>query len=438
MKLRSLFLASLAAMAMVSCSNDVEGVDNGGVNNEGDKTAIMQLGFSFPKSVTTRATDVATSAESNFTEAVVVIKQDLGVTTRAIPFADFAKGTATGENAVLYVKDRINVYPGNADFYVFLNPSDKLKSNLMATTSANFADLANLSESVAYSNTLDVLEATGGIAESGHFLMSNEKGKVVTKEMVANTTTDVTIKVDRVAAKLVENTEEGKEYSLTTANNKYNQKNLKIHAVFQAYSFSNLQQASYVLHKDGGYAQDLYMPWFKADYSKYIYKDMVGKAKDNLTYCMENINGSIKLDNNKETDNTVTNIVYKAKIFVQGPNDADAVSKTFYVTSDDKLFMSFKEMTDAGLVFQGITENSTVEECLAVGLKKYEDGICYYKAAIKTGADAKVVRNNIYNLSVETVADLGSVVPKPFNDPTLLKLAIEINAWTVNTNDFAL
>lgn len=52
MKLRSLFLAGLAVMAMASCSNDVEGVDN---NVEPTKDAKMQLAITFPQATVTRA-----------------------------------------------------------------------------------------------------------------------------------------------------------------------------------------------------------------------------------------------------------------------------------------------------------------------------------------------------------------------------------------------
>ena len=47
MKLRNLFLAGIAAFAMASCSNEVEGIDNG---DNGTKDAIMQFGISFANS----------------------------------------------------------------------------------------------------------------------------------------------------------------------------------------------------------------------------------------------------------------------------------------------------------------------------------------------------------------------------------------------------
>ena len=56
MKLRSLFLAGLAAMAMVSCSNeDDQIIDNGGVKLE--ENARMQFSIAFPTANSTRALD---------------------------------------------------------------------------------------------------------------------------------------------------------------------------------------------------------------------------------------------------------------------------------------------------------------------------------------------------------------------------------------------
>ena len=58
MKLRSLFLASLAALAMVSCSNENDPAIDGGEANV-EKKALLELGFAFPKTTETRATTEA-------------------------------------------------------------------------------------------------------------------------------------------------------------------------------------------------------------------------------------------------------------------------------------------------------------------------------------------------------------------------------------------
>ena len=52
MKLRSLFLAGLAVMAMASCSNEDDAIVNGGENAA--KDAALQFSIGFPQ--TTRAT----------------------------------------------------------------------------------------------------------------------------------------------------------------------------------------------------------------------------------------------------------------------------------------------------------------------------------------------------------------------------------------------
>ncbi|MEG1161186.1 fimbria major subunit, partial [Bacteroides sp.] len=92
----------------------------------------------------------------------------------------------------------------------------------------------------------------------------------------------------------------------------------------------------------------------------------------------------------------------------------------------------------AGYNFAGITSNSSIKDCLALGLHKYENGICYYVASIKTGDVEKIVRNNSYQLRVSSIAQIGTVLPETIGTSPLLELSVEVNAWTTNLNAFDL
>lgn len=131
---------------------------------------------------------------------------------------------------------------------------------------------------------------------------------------------------------------------------------------------------------------------------------------------------------------TYTNVIYKGEISVNGKVG------TLYITSDNKAFTSVEEMAKAGYNFAGLTESTSIDDCWNnYALRKYDKGVCYYVAKIETaGQGAKIVRNNIYRLKVNSIKGIGSVLPKTFDDPTLLNLKVGIEAWTVNDNAFNL
>ena len=67
---------------------------------------------------------------------------------------------------------------------------------------------------------------------------------------------------------------------------------------------------------------------------------------------------------------------------------------------------------------------------------RYEEGVCYYKADILSNGKAEIVRNNVYKLKVTGIAKLG--LPEPKDEPKLatLKLSVEVEPWTIQTNNF--
>lgn len=413
MKLKSLFLASLALVAMASCSNEESVIDDG--NSSTEKKALMQIGFTFPVSTATRATETATTEESNFTDAVIVINQSQGKTVVTVKKEDFMRGVPSDGKSVLYLKDNIGVYEGEAAIYVYLNASSELKEKIKSDNISSYSDhVINVSN---YSN--DVLEASGNVAEKDKFLMSNANGAPVVKTFVTGVN-GVTVNVDRVVAKLIEMSA-NKQFAVA---NPYSQEEIKV--TLTGYSFAGLQKDTYVLAQNRLIALNLYNT-YNGPTTAYTFKALSDIANEQRTYCLENINNEADLA-------TKTNIIYKAQIKVGNTSEGT----TLYITPDKKLFKSFDDMIQAGYNFAGITSNSTIEDCLALGLHKYENGICYYVASIKTGNIEKIVRNNSYQLKVNSIAQIGSVLPKTIDAPSLLELLVEVNAWTTNLNGFDL
>lgn len=423
MKFRSLFLASLAAMAFASCSNEEEATT--AIDGEvSQKEAIVQFGIAFAASETRVATtgtdEKGVAAENTFVDATIVINQGINKNVLTFAHSDFRQTSDETSPSILWLKEKIGVQAGAADVYVFLNASADLKARLQSTA---FTSYASLKETVDFSTGIGALEGDGKIAESGKFLMCNESGTSTPADPIftVNEVNQLTVKVARVAAKLEEKTRGDNNFDVT--NDLTNQAGKALKVQLTGFAYAGLQQDSWVLKNTNPIAANLYQPY--GPRQDYAYQPINGNQAN---YCMENL--AITPTN----WSTTTNIVYKGKITVDG----EAVPN-LYVTPDMKAFTSIADMEEAGIKYAGITENSSIDDCLAVGLKKYENGICYYVAKIETANEGAIIkRNNIYRLSVNSIANIGMPLPEDTPDPTLLSLTVEITPWTVNLNSFDL
>lgn len=412
MKLKSLFLASLAAIAFVSCSNEEDATINGG--EVGTKDAIVQFGISFSNTVT-RALEAGSPEENTFTRATIVIVQDGKKNSFTRPLSDFSPVENGDSPSILWLKEKIAVNDGPAEVYVFLNASDGLIANLDGA----YSSYPTLKESVDFSTGIAALEQEGKIAAAGNFLMCNADGKAQATTFTKNTTNQLTVRVGRVAAKLQEMTPKDNIFDVT--DDATNLANKEITVSLSEFAYAGLQQDTYVLKNSTPITANLYKAYNSG--IDFEYQNISGDVPN---YCMENLAG---------TDlETTTNIIYKGNIVVEGV----APGTTIYITSDNKAFTSISEMKENGIVFDGLDENTSIEDCWnKFILRKYENGACYYIGQIKTTDQGnKIIRNNIYRLSVNTIAGLGTVLPKPFEEPTLLNLTVEIEPWTINLNSF--
>lgn len=419
MKLRSLFLASLAAIAFVSCSNEEDATINGG--ETGAKDAIVQFGISFSNTVTRGATagesEAGTAEEQAFNDATIVIEQGGKQSVFTFPFDQFSKVTdgATHQPATLWLKEKIAVNEGAANVYVFLNASSSLKASLESPIN----NYPTLTESVDFSNGIKALEATGKIAEPNKFLMCNADGTAEEAQFDKNEINTLKVCVGRVTAKLEEMTPAENSYDITDKTINFGNK--KITVSLSDFAYTGLQQDTYVLKNAAPITANLYKPYDGT--TEFEYQNVKGGVTN---YCMENLGGT--------SLQTTTNIIYKANITVDGTTEGT----TIYVTPDNYAFTSIEAMAEAGYKFEGLNENTSIEDCWnTYALKKYENGVCYYTGQIETAnAGAKIIRNNIYRLSVNSIKGLGTVLPKTFDDFTLLDLTVEIDPWTVNLNSF--
>lgn len=133
MKLKSLFLASLAAMAMVSCSNDNDPINADGGN--GEKNAVMQFRIGFSNSTTTRADETnganggqeaGLDKEQKFANALLIAAYENGtneVIVKTITREEFTPTNDPSSNGKYYQSTPFQVPSGKVKAYVILNPT---------------------------------------------------------------------------------------------------------------------------------------------------------------------------------------------------------------------------------------------------------------------------------------------------------------------------
>ncbi|WP_455585285.1 fimbria major subunit [Bacteroides sp.] len=397
MKLRSLFLASLAAIAMASCSNENDQIIDNGVN-EGN--ALMQFAISAPE---TRATtpsageaEEGTAAENGFSNIVIVLKYTTSQTVLNLPADKFKK-----EGQMLYMITPEIVPAGSATTYVFVNGTEDGKD----------ADYTNLFYEASYTNSYDII----AIAQDNNFLMANDQD-IKTLDFTEGQTTSATVAVNRVVAKLEEKTP-ATPYSVDIKatdvdGNEIDYQGKTLSIKFANYAYTDLNQKTNLLVA-GTTSANLFQPFETS--KSFIYKT-IGTAD---TYCLENPNA--------------VSIVYKAKALWDGVE----ATESFY-TVNGKLYMNYAELL-AEYHALPYDDEGTIEQFNSIGINKFEKGFCYYRAIIENANGSQnIVRNNIYRLSVGSVSNLGTTGPGGNGDKlAFLKLDVQINKWTVNLNSFA-
>lgn len=423
MKLRNLFLASLAAMAMVSCSNEVEGVDNSGAINA-EKNAKLQFNIGFPSASGTRAEggfEEGSVNESKIQSVNVRVSYPEGTADDIFNFdiEDFEKN---GNVYSLIPEKVMSVAPSaGATLYVTVN-GDKTV-NLNGTVTAEYDATASIST---------------GIAENGNFLMSgkSEEPVPIVKNAADN---EATVKVDRVVARIDEITENLEaEFTFETDYRNtqgavVSTEQISMTAEVVDYAIFNLNKNSNTFFNQNFVTPSYFQEFLAKQENKISYADFVNKAIGSTnTYTLENNSSSM-----------VTSVIYK----VQYKYDNAALTGDFFTFVKDGVTVLYKDFAsldnDNGNRFSAafsLNENSTYDEFIAAGVSKYEDGFAYYTQPIKTGTDAIISRNNCYKLKVTKIGAIGKAVIDEITagEPTLLELTVEVKDWTVNMNEFEL
>lgn len=456
MTIKKMLLAGLVLFGLSACSNDnlPNSVDNSGT--EYDTYLSINLESA---SLQTRTTGPAAEDTdgSDITNVTVYLTVDGKV-----------KHSATS-NVTGLKSDKIGVPAGSYKLYVVANP------NANTPTLGTDADINSLISGVTKDN------AAAGFM-SGKFLMATASN---TPNMVANAGSSVTItsanhignpvqasvKVDRVAVKIADKTAENVPVEGEIKNIKDDAGNAFFESpvAFKGYvlvngnkQFNQVQQ----WENGGGNIAGVYADTPSAEYYS-PFTDYATVSKDensgevteitDLTATGNNvfITGNIFtiencppfVENDKLTAGMAqtTGVIYKA-IANEG--------KTFYyvggvVYTDLAKIAALNE-------FKGVELSKlTIPQLRAKGIKVYQDGVMYYTYFIKDenhklnykGTETKyynVLRNSVYNLTVNKVTAIGDDVPgggkvTPDNpnppidpDQMFLDVTVTINPWVLN------
>lgn len=415
MKLRNLFLVGLAAMAMASCSNENDPIENGG---NGEKNATVQFSLSFPTATMTKATEEGLSTEQEFTKLDFYIKYAGNTQKESFNKSDF-EPNADGKTFTLKKTITANAENG-VTYYVVMNP-DKAG---ISSENPTFTETVD----GGYTNSLDAL--LENIAKSNEFVMTGS----ATGNIIAGQVNDVKVNVSRVAAKLKEETPTTAFAVVNNSQAVTASDGAALNMKFEKYTFANLNTQANLFGNDpvttSTYFQALTADGF-ASFANYNSKAIATPGNDiNITYCMAN------------AATTPTKVIYQATALW----DTETEGKSFYVY-EGTAYRTFEALntayTSADLSAYPISlsDASTAAEFAAFNIAKYQDGKCYYIQDIKTsGSIAKIDRNNVYKLKVKSVANWGipEVVPVTPTIPTLLTLEVTQDEWTINVNEFEL
>ncbi len=424
MKLRNLFLVSLAAMAMASCSNEVEGVDNGNFA----KDAKMQLAITFPQTNKTRAgeNDLAKGEayEQQINDLTVVVVNGRDLTVVSYTSDELVNGKV--ETTKVNMTPVFEVSAGTVNVYAYVNYG---KGSITAGNYTTYEENASYAGLSINNNVANV--------EGANFHMNGSTANV---EISPNVTNYAQVVISRVAAKITEATA---EKSYTHEDLEYGA-NLTIELT--DYSLVNLGKKVNVLSDNATSITSENAYNFYAGSSNETYQNLFENmpqagidAKNKDSYCLAN-----------QSSGNATHVIYKAKATfaeVDGVKVTDE-DGTFYIRNNKEGTPTVYSLAQLQSTYPGVynncDQNTTTEDWSKLGVKKYTEGYCYYKHAITTATEggnaAEILRNNLYLLNVTNIKDLGTPeLDTPNPDPTtLLEVEVIIKAWTFNQNDITL
>lgn len=357
------------------------------------------------------------------------------------------KGLNTTDQSVNVVSIYFDQLTGSTTKYT---TETKEIEGLEIGSSYNVLVIANLGTPLNITNLNQLREYTVStpIVQTNHFVMaSSETGTPVTIQATSkNNPTVVSANVERLAARV--DCHWDTEYSVGNDKVVITQAMLVNKYTGGTYAFKRVTNsttdftidylgtekvegnlaANYVIdpktlnvpQTDIANSYDHYFstPWSATDRNWKSLSTTVTSAHNGVTYSLldyttENV---VKAEDNEETCAIYcTGIVFKAKYQPAGISTTDG---TFYRYNGT----CYASLTD----IKNVIGNQSISDynLSQFGITKYQDGICYYTYWIKHAEDGDdttvspmeyaIVRNNIYQINVTGINDIGTVTPTDY------------------------
>lgn len=465
-------LAGLAFGMMASCQDDeVVNVNNG--ESEGD--AYMSLSIEMPNvDGSTRAinggseTAPGTEEEQKITSLKLFVFNEKGevknskVDYQASELVPVKPNPASPSNATTYTIPAFKIESGNKKVLVIINPlNDKFES----------ANATLMGQSMQLTE-----EEIKTISTNSAFMMTNINRSHETNGLVEvdvqgtkNNPTSVTVEVERSVAKIEDVTTNYEFTVKNTQNDKVVFQNVvlmngnkKFFPIMQIQQNAENQSNDYVKDPNfdnntdkGNFISDnFYSAEFTAgsftsnDQNKYTQAlSSEEKAPNALYYTLENT-----MTKEQQMNAYTTGLYYQAQYKLNNQED--------HVYMFDGKLYTFESLqnsaNDLGIKLNDpetgaeLTNDSSQDDFDKIGVKKYVNGVCYYPYWIKhvdspdatlDAMEFAVVRNNYYQITINSVKEIGSY--KPVNpDPNTpdeeveayLDVKVKVLPWTVRKN----
>lgn len=482
MKIKNLFLAGFAALALTACSDD-QPIENG---PDGSLKGYISLDISAPQTKTNgtgETTDPGIAAESNISSVTIVLTTELGAIKEAVQVSIDPTAAPTLRTVAAQVS------PGSHYVYALVNYP------------GSTADLTgNIITKVI--NVAAATEATSGY-KNGSFLMVNEfngtstagvpaggvQATILPTHNTAANALNVAVKVDRVASKIVYKPNAPTVTGLAadaTSSPIVDGVDVLGFAVLNVNKDFNLVQkweidGSFQILSTPSYANGFNASsqyWHHiGDYTTLTkVAGAITEITDNkatnfgtaAVYTTENRPAYSVLTNGELTagKGETTGLIYKVQA-----KKGTANAPTFYkflntVTTDYSVIKALPTFASNANVPATVTPVD-YPKLRALGIQVYEDGIMYYTHFIKDiNANHRlggknyysVFRNSVYELTLNSISKIGDDVPggsvnpvdpdptKPTDpldptDPTnppideeeaYINVTVTINPWVLN------
>lgn len=485
MEFRKLMFAGLALSMMVACSQNEE-LANGtnGTGTEGD--AYMALSIEMPNTGnTTRAIDESgekhegTTGEQQITNLLLLVYDvndgsqlqysHLYNSTDLRPQAP----TPSNDKSTVYTITPFQIESGKKKVVVVVNPLDG-KFTAQSTLSL-MRDEMKLSQ-----------EEIAKLSEDNHFMMTNanslanqnQQGEEIADKQdglnngdyyqdgsvavdvqgTKNNPTSVTVSVERVVAKMEDKTA---NYSI-----KVNRKEDIVH--FEKVALINGNTKFFPIKKireQGDRTNDYVVdPNFEQQTEKTINDFYSNKFED--AFNAQNGEGIVTKDlstENRASFYTLENTMiakeqknaYTTGLYYQATYELSGKDKGTNIYQYGNTLYDFAELQEAakqlGLNLKDLTDNSSQEEFYVIGVTKYEKGRCYYTYWIRHidnqnntemgPMEFAVVRNNYYQMEINSVKGIGDYKPVDPNPETpdefvdsYLDVKVKVLPWTIRNN----